>query len=227
MAQSCSMTKVIKRGGADGGDITPETGFADSAGKRAPIIERSTYEARSDAEVIREKAQAQAEEIHQKAELEAEELKKKAYDRGYDEGRNTGAAELSEVVASASQRFKLIEEQAIPQLRDLALTIARKILGRELAEHPEAVVDVVKQALAEKARQRREILLRVNPEDLKHIREHKAELLEVLSRAKEIGIREDPDVAAGGVIIETDAGIIDAQLATQLEVFERVLKETR
>jgi len=100
-------------------------------------------------------------------------------------------------------------------------------VGPEPIPSREAVVDIVKQALSEKARQRREIFLRVNPEDLQHIRENKPALLEVLSRAKEIGIREDPDVAVGGAVIETDAGIIDAQLETQLAVFERVLKEVR
>ena len=130
------------------------------------------------------------------------------------------------MIAGVAKRYQQIEAQAIPQLKELALTIARKILGRELEFSPEAVVDIVKQALSEKARQRREIFLRINPQDMQAIREHKADLLEVLSRAKEIGIREDPDVQRHGVIIETDAGIIDAQLETQLAVFERVLRET-
>ncbi|HET6347411.1 MAG TPA: FliH/SctL family protein, partial [Myxococcota bacterium] len=107
----------------------------------------------------------------------------------------------------------------------LAVSIARRVLGRELEFHPEAVVQIVKQALGEKARQRREISLRVHPDDLQMIREHKAELLEILSRTKEIAIRADPEVGRHGVIIETDAGIIDAQLETQLAAFERVLRE--
>ncbi len=222
------MSKVIKRSAVDVGDISPDTGFADTSAKRAPIIDRSTYEARSDAQQIRERAVAEAEEKRREAEQRAqeayEEAKQRGYDDGYREGRETGAAELAEVVAKASQRLSQIEAQAVPQLKGLALTIAKKILGKELEFHPDAVVDIVKQALAEKARQRRELVLRVNPEDLATVREHKPELLEVLSRAKEIGIREDPDVSRYGVVIETDAGIIDAQLETQLEVFERILK---
>ena len=56
------------------------------------------------------------------------------------------------------------------------------------------------------------------------IRKNKSQLLDVLSRAKEIGISEDPDVERYGVIIETDAGTIDAQLDSQLAVFERILE---
>ena len=89
---------------------------------------------------------------------------------------------------------------------------------------PDAVIKIVRNALAEKARQRQEISLRVHPEDLAIIRENKAQLLEVLSRAKEISIREDMNVERYGVIIETDAGTIDAQLDSQLAIFERVLQ---
>ncbi len=230
------MGKVIKRGTAEFGDISPETGFPepkerppiapDSANRRGAVIDRDVFEARSEAQQIRDRALAEAEEMRKAAEVESEEIKARAYQLGYQEGRDTGAAELTELIANHSVRLEQIEAQAEPQLRDLAVAIARKIIGKELEFHPEAVVDIVKAALAEKARLRREIFLRVNPADLQFIRDKKPDLLDVLSRAKEIGIREDPDVARHGVIIETDAGTIDAQLETQLEVFERVLKST-
>jgi type III secretion protein L len=231
------MARLIKRDAA-GGDNSPDSGLEqerpDGAGK---IISGRRFEAKADAAGIRSRAeleaqkvtrdvQQQASEIIANAHEEVERLKKEAHQQGYDQGRQEGAQELSKVVMEASRRLDAIEAQVIPQLKGLALTIARKILGRELEFHPEAVVDVVKQALSEKARQRREIVLRVNPDDLNEIREHKSELLELLSRCREIGIREDSEVGRFGVIIETDAGTIDAQLETQLAVFERVLKDT-
>lgn len=220
------MAKVIKRS-TESGDISPDTSFPDAAPRRAPIIRSDVIEARSEGQAIRERAEAEAVDIREQAQKDAEELKAKARDQGYREGCDKGAAELSQAVAQSSRRLAQIEEQAIAQLRDLAMTIARKILGCELEARPEVVVDIIKQALSDKARQRRELVLRVNSEDLAVVREHRSELLEVLSRAKEIAIREDPDVARFGVVIETDAGIIDAQLETQLAVFERMLLEAR
>lgn len=228
------MGKVIKKSVAELGDISPDTGLADIT-SGAKVISGRKFEAKAEAQNIVEQgeqqaaaivqqAQSQAQEIVQAAGVEAEKLKEEAGKRGYEEGRQKGASELSEVVAKAARRFQQIEAQAIPQLRDLALGIARKVLGKELETHPELIVDIIKQALVEKARQRREIFLRVNPDDLAAIREHKAELLEVLSRCKEIGLREDPEIARYGVVIETEAGMIDAQLETQLAVFERILK---
>ncbi|MCK5689117.1 hypothetical protein KAI87_07600 [Myxococcota bacterium] len=221
------MAKIVKRGTVNGGDISPDTGFSDVPSRRSGIIEKDTFEARSEGNEIRDRAKQKADEIIQQAQAEAEELKVQAHDEGYQEGKEQGAAELSEIIAKTTLRFQQIEEQVEPQLKELAITIARKILGRELEFAPEAIVDVVKQALAEKARQRREISLRVHPDDLQYIRDNKTTLLEVLSRAKEIAIREDLDVQRGGVIIETDAGIIDVQLDNQLAVFERILLESR
>ena len=217
------MAKVIKRGSIDSTDLTPD-GSLPSVSRRAPVIERSTVEAKSQAQDIRARAQAEADDILNHARQEAEAILAQAKEQGYAQGRDQGASELVEAVARSSQRLQQIEGQLVPQIKDLALGIAKKILGKELSSRPEAVVELVKQALAEKARQRKEISLRVNPEDLQIIRENRAELLEVLSRAQEISIREDPDVARFGVIIETDAGTIDAQLETQLAVLEGVLK---
>jgi len=225
------MSRVIKKSAPDLGDIEPGTGFVEVSNHNRKVISGEAYEAKAEAQTILERAQADAERMITDAHEEAERIKAEAYDEakstGYDEGRQQGIAEFSELVADFARRMRQIEDQAIPQLRDLALKIARKILGRELEFHPDAVIDIVKQALTEKARLRREVFLRVNPEDLAMIREHKADLVEVLSRCKEIGLREDPDVTRGGCIIETDAGIIDAQLETQLAVFERVLKDVR
>ena len=217
------MAKVIKRGSIDSAEVSND-GAVPSVSRRAPVIERSTVEAKSQAQDIRARAQAEADEILESARSEAESILARAKEEGYAQGRDQGASELVETVARASHRLQQIEGQLVPQIKDLALGIAKKILGRELSTRPEAVVELVREALAEKARQRREISLRVHPEDLQIIRENRAELLEVLSRAQEISIREDPDVARFGVIIETDAGTIDAQLETQLDALEGVLK---
>jgi flagellar biosynthesis/type III secretory pathway protein FliH len=235
------MAKLIKKGTVDlgtslepAGDVDPNTGFVERSTSQKVIsgekftakaeAERIVHKAEAEGAEIIAQAKAQAQQLLQQAQTEAATLQTQAKEAGLQEGRAEGAAQLTEAIATASQRWQAIEAQLVPQVKDLAVSIARKILGKELEFHPEGVIDIVRQALSEKARLRREIFLRVNPEDLEHLREARAGLVEVLSRCKEIGLREDPDVARFGVIIETDAGIIDAQLDTQLAVLERVLK---
>ena len=213
-----------------GGDISPETPASPTGRQARLVIDRTTFEARSDAQQIRDGARRgrgdQAQALEKPSEIKRQAYKKRTTRarRGRNQGAQRARRRSWPQRASGSMQ---IEAQAVPQLRDLAVTIARKILGRELEFTPRRSSTSSSRRSSEKARQRREIVLRVNPDDLAVVRERRPELLEVLCRAKEIGIREDPDVARYGVIIETDAGIIDAQLETQLEVFERVLKETR
>tara|TARA_Y100001934_G_C12191067_1_gene696432 strand:- start:85 stop:750 length:666 start_codon:yes stop_codon:yes gene_type:complete len=218
------MGKVIKKGSADVSSLSVEPTVGDSPVRRAPIIDKNTYEARSEAKEIKERAQQEAEQLLEQARQQAQELQEQAREEGYQTGRSEGVSELSEAVAEASSRLRQVETQLTSQLTQVTIAIARKILGRELQSSPEMVVKIVQNALSEKARQRQEISLRVNPEDFEVIRENKAQLLEVLSRAKEISIREDSEVERFGVVIETDAGTIDAQLDSQLAIFERVLQ---
>ena len=218
------MGKVIKKGAGEVGAQRAEPGITDSKTRRSPIIDKETFEARSEAQEIRHRAQTEADALLEKARQEANDLREEARQEGRQSGRSEGAAELTETIAQASVRLQEIEERLTSQLTDVAIAIARKILGQELQTSPDAVIKIVRNALAEKARQRQEISLRVHPEDLAIIRENKAQLLEVLSRAKEISIREDVNVERYGVVIETDAGTIDAQLDSQLAIFEKVLQ---
>lgn len=217
--------------GAAEGDL----GQAAEAPARPGIIDRASYEARAEAVSIKDRAIAQAEEIVAEARAQAEAIvaegqaeleqrRQSAHDEGLAKGREEGISKLLEATLQASERAQAVQAELTPQVVTLSMAIARRILGRELEFEPETVVQVVKQALSDKARQRREITLRINPADMPLIKEHRAQLLEVLSRTKEIAIQEDPDVARHGVIIETEAGIIDAQLEVQLVAMERALQ---
>lgn len=231
---------MIKKGGASENTAITSVAAAASSQQEPPrhgaIIDKATFEARNEAQVIRKRAetqaadalgqaQQQAHDLLTQAGEQAEVIKKTAHDEGFAAGQTEGLAALNEAVLRSSLRLQQIERELAPQLTSLAVGIARRVLGKELEFHPEAVVEIVKQALGDKARQRREITLRIHPDDAHVIRENKPALLEMLSRCKEIAIREDAEVQPHGVIIETEAGTIDAQLDTQLAAFDKVLKE--
>ena len=63
----------------------------------------------------------------------------------------------------------------------------------------------------------------VHPKDAGILRKYKAKLVSVLARARDVEIREDRRVKQGGVLIETESGVVDAQLETQLEELAHVL----
>jgi flagellar biosynthesis/type III secretory pathway protein FliH len=103
-----------------------------------------------------------------------------------------------------------------------AFDVAGNILNAELSASPDAVVHVVQNAL-KSVQEVSQVWLRVNPADAQTLRDHKQKLIDVLGRAKDVDVREDKQVERGGVLIQTESGVIDAQLKTQLEEIARVL----
>lgn len=228
------MAKLIKRDGIGEETLVSEMPQA-ASGRRGAVIDRDTYEAGREAQQILQRAEAQvgerieaanteAEAIVARAREEAEQALQQAREEGLRAGREEGLAGLVEATLRANRQLDALEAEIVPQLKALAMGIARRVIGRELEFHPETIVEIVKQALGDKARQRREITLRVNPADAQMLRESRAELVEVLSRTKDVAIAEDAAVSPHGVIIETEAGVIDAQLETQLDALERLLE---
>jgi flagellar assembly protein FliH len=62
----------------------------------------------------------------------------------------------------------------------------------------------------------------VNPADIEQMRAHRDELL-ALGDVKTLRVIEDQRVDRGGVILETDAGSVDAKISTQLTEVRKIL----
>ena len=215
------MVRVIRRD-------EDETASAQAArGTQAParssIIGRETVEAKSEASEILDDARAQAEEILNQAKAEAAQLRETARAEGKEEGVNEGAMEVAQIVKRMADHQQEQEAQVLPQLLKLVRKMAEKVIGSELEQRPEALVGMIKRTLHDKARQRRTLLLRVNPADLEVVRNERHRLMDALVRASDLSIREDEDISPGGVMIETEAGSIDARLETQLDALERAM----
>jgi flagellar biosynthesis/type III secretory pathway protein FliH len=138
------------------------------------------------------------------------------------EGGEEGAAQAQhmrdEIAGLESRMLKEVEGEVVRA----AVRVAAEILATEINLRDDAVVDVAATALVA-ARNARDINLRVNPRDVAALRSARERLVANLTRAKDIEIREDRRVSPGGVLIETEAGVVDAQLATQLDELARIL----
>lgn len=162
---------------------------------------------------------AEAERILAEARHEAERLRSQAT----SEGRERGLGAVTELLTAARVASLRAQKQAEEDLRVLAVRIAEKILGRELALGPDAVVDIVATALLQ-AGAPRDVTLRVHPDDLKALERGRPRLLERCARTQVVHLRPDPAVSRGGCIVETELGTVDARLPIQLEAIERALR---
>lgn len=171
-----------------------------------------------DAEALRLDAERGREELLEAARAEVAANVEAAIAEGGEEGQSQAQHMRDEIAGLEARMLKEVESEVVRT----AVKVAAELLAAELQLREDAVVDIAATALLA-ARTARDINLRVNPRDAKVLREAKDRLVSNLTRAKDLEIREDRRVKQGGVLIETEAGVIDAQLETQLEEIARVL----
>jgi flagellar assembly protein FliH len=107
---------------------------------------------------------------------------------------------------------------------DLALEVARKVVREELMQQPAHVLAIVRDALR-RVQGFGRLRIRVNPLDVDLLRQNRPSLLQVVDGVEGIEIVEDRRVDQGGCVIETEQGVYDARIRTQLGEIERVLRE--
>jgi flagellar assembly protein FliH len=103
----------------------------------------------------------------------------------------------------------------------LAMTIAERIVHEQISVDPNVVLDNVRQALTRLVG-REVVTLRVNPADLDTIRAHRDSIAGA-NDVEHLRVVEDQRVDRGGVVVETDAGTIDAKVSTQIREARRTL----
>lgn len=186
--------------------------------RRAGVLNAEEFEAHSTAKQIVVDAQKKAEEI--KAEARA--FRDEVFAKAREEAQADVQARAAEELAKAKMQAGTIVAEAEKDILDLALKIAAKIIGRDLEREPDTLIEIVATA-TEAARSSKSMILRVNPDDGKLLREKRPRLMELVGRAVDISIRDDADVEKGGCVIQTEFGVIDGQLRTQFEMLRNVL----
>ncbi len=220
------MPKVIKRGDLPSHPSSPPSPLptrraAPPIGRpRKPIIEKEVVEADHEARRIVAEAERQASAILEEAEAQAAQLRQQGYDEGYQEGLGQHTEQTTRALLEVERLKGAIE----PEYVRLVTACVRRIVGEELKQHPESIVNIVRAALRD-ATQQREINVRVHPADAEALRRNQRRLLDVLARAGTIEIREDDSVSRGGCIVITELGTIDASLDRQIAAIEAALEE--
>jgi type III secretion system HrpE/YscL family protein len=190
-----------------------------AARPRAAVVESDVYDAHQRAKEIVEHAGAEASRIRE----EAEKGRVQVYEKAKNDGYQAGLSNATEILAKAHRERGNLLAAAEADLVKLSVKIAEKIIVRELAQSPETIVSICSQAI-ENLRAQRELILRVHPEDAAILRNSRKRLMDLVGRLKDLAIKEDPEIARGGCIIESESGAtIDAQLSTQLEMIQRAL----
>ena len=175
------------------------------------------------------------EELEQDPEVDLETLVLAAREQGASEVRAQLQAQLDELQGQlaevTAERDALAQldaalhtfraearEQAVDDVVQLALAMARRIVGESLALHPDALPGVVRGVL-EQLPSEDEITVKVRPED--------AAAIETRLRGRRgVKVGVDSNIDAG-CVVEATFGTIDATLDTAMAGLERAVREWR
>lgn len=179
------------------------------------IIPSEQYVQLQEASTILDTVQRDAAAYRHQVIVECETLKEQAYQEGF----SSGLEQFDTHLLHMDKLLKTLREEIHKKVLPIALKAAKKILGEELQLHPERIIDIVIQAL-KPVIQHHQIRIYVNKVDLPLLEEQRKTIKSHLEQVESFSIQERMDVQPGGCIIETEAGIINAQLDNQWRAME-------
>jgi flagellar assembly protein FliH len=161
---------------------------------------------------------------------ELEDLEQSTYDEAFAKGRADGLAaaeretrpqlqqlqarieRLDAIVNSLARPLHDLDPEVEDQLLQLALTIGRHLVRRELRIDPSQVIAIIRETVALLPASARDVRVHLHPEDAAVVREKLA--APVGERAWTIA--EDPVMGRGGCRVTTETAQIDARLDTRI-----------
>lgn len=169
-------------------------------------------------------AETPAEPLEPPIDIEA--LQREAYRKGFEDGKQEAIKAVQQELALLRQNLtglmqripgelSLRISQAEPQLVDLALALARKVLQEESGQSRELIKRVLKAAL-EQVKNQTIIAIHLNPADLQEIQPQFSD--------GRVELMPDANIQPGGCRIETDMGELDATLETQWEAVRKAIQ---
>ena len=142
---------------------------------------------------------------------------------GYQQAVEDFNAQLAQLLDVTDQRLEQWKLQTEDRLATVAIEIARRALAREMELHPEAVLDMARQALGE-VQEATRYRIRVSPSALGLVNEQREALERGLMAHQTLEIVSDPEIEQG-CIVESDAGVVDARIETYLQRIEDQLED--
>ena len=199
------------------GTVFRMTGDAVVPAPGVRILRAEEYSRLIEARNLLAAARERAAAIRAEAEEAYEARKREGYEDGVMEGRMEQAEKMMETAMQAVEYIENIEETLVKVVG----SAVRKIIG-ELDDR-ERIVRVVRAALVS-VRSQQKVLIRVCPADEAAVREALAAMIaSAPGGVSFLDVSADPLMKRGDCILESELGVVDAGLETQLKAIENAL----
>ena len=194
------------------------------------LANQQLEEAQIKAKEIVKEAQVKAKKLIEDAKQYCQQLQAGAEREGFEQGKELGLEAGKQEVGALMQQAMgvinyIVEERRKvydglePQVADLAIKIAEKIIQTEVTLNNDIVINLIKSNL-DKVKDREQITVRVNQDDYDYVKENEDSIRKMLEGVKRFRIEADGVVEKGGCMIDTDLGNLDARVDFQLDILK-------
>ena len=162
-----------------------------------------------------------------RAQEEAENIKKSAFEEGYKEGLNKAGSDIEQFrqnIINFMGAPKEVFEFISPDILEISVDIAKKIIKKEIESDPQVLMNIIVDVLKSISKNEPKINIRVRPQSASFIKDSIQDATYQYGIESKINIISDPSIEEGGCIFQTNNGIVDASVDTQLEIIKKALE---
>lgn len=163
-----------------------------------------------------------------RAQEEADNIKKSAFEEGYKKGLEQANSDIEKFRNDLSNFMnapKNVYEYIAPDILEISVDIAKKIIKKEVESDPQVLVNTIIEVLKTVSKSEPKINIRVKPQAVQFIKDTLPNITYQYGIDSKINIIADPSIEDGGCVFQTNNGIVDASINTQLEIIKKALEE--
>ena len=172
---------------------------------------------RSSEEIIAA-AEADAARIREEAKVAFEEEKKRGYDKGIADGKMEIAMQKLDLLDSSVAFMEGVEQKMADVVMKALKSFVVEVGDREM------VVNIVRKTLGAVIRTQRHVTLKVAPEMVGVVKERIDAFRQDYPTVETFDVIEDSRLKGSACILETEAGVADASVESQLAAIEKSLQ---
>ena len=118
---------------------------------------------------------------------------------------------------------KEVFEYIAPDILEISVDIAKKIIKKEVESDPQVLINTIVDVLKTVSKSEPKINIRVKPKAVQFIKDTLPNITYQYGIEANINIVADPSIEEGGCVLQTNNGIVDASIDTQLEIIKKAL----
>ncbi len=162
-----------------------------------------------------------------RAQEEADSIKETAAKEGYRAGLEQAENDISLLrakIADFVSAKKEVFEYIAPDILEISVDIARKIIKKEVEQNPQVILDSIVDVMRTLSKEEPRITVKLNPLQVDLVKTELPEYISSMGIEAKINVVGDESIEEGGCILNTNNGIVDASLDTQLQIVKEALK---